>query len=122
MKQSCRHAVESNPAMIHHQQSLGHPGNILHVVRHQDDRHAAFAIKLQNLRVNLVAPARIETGGRFVQHQVFRLQGYNTGNRHSAHLPAAQAKRRTLGKLGNAKTHTLQRRLDPLPDFVFTKA
>ncbi len=85
---SRRRAVLQKAAAIHDGDAVAERDRLLHVVRHQDDRHAEPALQREQVLPCLGADDRIERAERFVHQQHGRLRRERPGDADALLLAA----------------------------------
>ena len=109
--------IDGQLPLVHDQDLVRIPGNILHAVAYQHHRDAGGLVVGLYRPQNGVPAFRVQPCGRLVQHQNFRLHGQDSRNGYPAFLTAGQLKGIPLQQLGR-KPYKPGSLPDPPVDFL----
>jgi hypothetical protein len=94
---------------VHHGDAAGHFGDDAHIVRNQDQRHAAFPLQSAQQIQNLGLDRHVERGGRLIGDEQARIAGDRHGDHHALIHAARQLMRKILEPArGGGNAHLLQ--------------
>ena len=85
-----RRALLLDPAVVQHDDLLGHLHRLLLVVRDEDRRHVHVVVEAAQPRAQLLADGRVERAERLVEQHHLRLDRERAGERHALALAARE--------------------------------